>query len=150
MKLWNESGMNIRFKAVKRSKAKLRIIYGARGGPSGNATLGWTPVITYRTLNGTPLTGAEGLPCGTKVPNPEGGGTTRIGCNKHGPQVWLDRVSKEEIKQPFYQRYMVLTVVHELGHSLGLKHHHARCAVMSYKRDRPARSRRCRGSTAAG
>ena len=134
--LWNESGMNVRFKAVKRSKAKLRIVYqGQPGAPQGKATLGWTPVLTYRTLNGMPITGAEGLPCGTKVPNPEGAGTSRIRCDKHGPRVWLNRVSKQNLKIPFYQRDMVLTVVHELGHSLGLKHHHARCAVMSYRRN---------------
>ena len=42
---------------------------------------------------------------------------------------------RQNLKVPFYQRHMVLTVVHELGHSLGLKHHHARCAAMSYRRD---------------
>ena len=53
VKLWNESGVNIRFKAVKRSKAKLRIVYqGQPGAPQGKATLGWTPVVTYRTLDG--------------------------------------------------------------------------------------------------
>jgi hypothetical protein len=126
---WNASGANVHFKATTRSKAKLRIVYGGKGGPSGRATLGWTPVLTYRTLEGAPLIGGEGLPCGFKV------GASRIRCERRGPRVWLDRVSAQAIKEPFYQRYMVLTVVHELGHSLGLQHHHSRCAVMSYKRD---------------
>jgi hypothetical protein len=133
--LWNASGVNVRFKATKRSRAKLRIVYGGRGGPSGQATLGWSPVLTYRTIAGVPLLGAEGLPCGTRVPDPTGDGTVRIRCEKRGPQVWLDRVSKAAIDDPLIRRYMLLTVVHELGHSLGLQHHHARCAVMSYRRD---------------
>ena len=129
VRLWNTSGAKVRFKAVKRSRAKLKIVYGGAGGPSGRATLGWTPVLTYRTLGGAPISGAENIPCGTKL------GGDRLRCERRGPMVWLDRVSKTQLKDPFIRRYMVLTVAHELGHSLGLQHNHPACSVMSYRRD---------------
>ena len=41
----------------------------------------------------------------------------------------LADAQKPEIKQQ-----MAEVVAHELGHSLGLRHHHSRCAIMSYER----------------
>jgi hypothetical protein len=130
VRLWNTSGVHVRFKAVKASRAKLKIVYGGEGGPSGRATLGWTPVRTVRTLGGAQLGGNVLPPCGAKL------GNFRVKCRKEGPMVWLDRVAKAQLAQPFYQHYMLLTVVHELGHSLGLKHNHPVCSVMSYRRDK--------------
>jgi hypothetical protein len=129
VRLWNHSGARIRFKAVSRRRAKLHIVYGGSDGPSGRATLGWTPVLTFRTIDGAPVEGAENLPCGAHL----GGSVVR--CHKQGPMVFLDRVTKSQRRDPFYQRQMLWVVVHELGHSLGLKHNHPACSVMSYRRE---------------
>lgn len=125
---WNASGVNIRFKAVKRSSAKLHIIYRGRGLPAGDATLGWVPVQTWKTVNGLQIQGGQSLPCGFKI------GKDRVKCDTHGPQVRLDKVPKNLLDEPIVPGAMVETVAHELGHVIGLAHHHSRCAVMSYKR----------------
>jgi hypothetical protein len=126
VRLWNTSGVKIRFKAVKRSKARLRIVPRQQAG--GLATLGYTGIFITKTLDGAPLTG--NVPCGTKL------GAHRVKCKKQGPTVWLGNVSKSRRRQAFYRHDMLLTVVHELGHVLGLKHNHPACAAMSYRRDK--------------
>jgi hypothetical protein len=134
---WNASGARIRFKPASRSRAKLRIVYGAnRGGPSGFAVLGFIrpTLVTLKEFGGFPL--ETNVPCGTRVSLPDGR-SGRIRCKRErmSPRVSLDKVSASKASQPYYKLHMALTVAHELGHVLGLDHVTKQCSVMNYARE---------------
>ena len=101
---WNASGMRVRFKAVSRRRAKLRIVYRSNsGGPAGDAMLGFIEpvVVTRRTIGGADLVGGENTPCGTRVPGPYGR-PARVRCvrERFSPRIRLDKVSAAKRRAP--------------------------------------------------
>jgi hypothetical protein len=128
---WNHSGAKIRFKRAPRRRAQLQLIYGHRGGPSGRATLGYRSPGAFvgKLVDGRRYHGAAG--CGGRVRT--GGKLHTVRC-VYGAHVFLDRVGAEQLADPYQRNYMVVTVTHELGHVLGLRHVENTCATMSYQR----------------
>jgi len=131
VRAWNTSGARIRFKRAPRRRAQLQMIYGHRGGPSGRATLGYRSTGTFvgKLMNGRRYRGPVG--CGGRVR--KGGKSHKVRC-LHGAHVFLDHVSAAKLADPFQRNYMIVTVAHELGHVLGLRHVKDKCATMSYQR----------------
>lgn len=132
VRAWNTSGARVRFKETPARRARLHIIHGKNlgAGANGLASLGVVPadVVTRRTLAGVPMSGFP-VPCGTRMHGPFGK-PARVRCVR-GPHVWLERVGKKAARDPRVVNEMTRTVVHELGHVLGLNHVRNRCAIMS-------------------
>jgi hypothetical protein len=132
VRAWNTSGARVRFKAASARRARVHIIHGTNlgGGANGLASAGYVPpgVVTRRTIEGVPISGFA-VPCGARLRGPSGK-SARVRCVR-GPHVWLERVGKNAARDPRVVNMMTRTVVHELGHVLGLMHVRNRCAVMS-------------------
>lgn len=132
VRVWNTSGARVHFKEASARRARLHIIHGKNlgAGANGLASLGVVApdVVTRRTLAGVPMSGFP-VPCGTRLQGPFGK-PARVRCVR-GPHVWLLRVGKKAARDPRVANEMTRTVVHELGHVLGLNHVRNRCAIMS-------------------
>jgi hypothetical protein len=127
---WNTSGARIRFKPTSKRRARLRIIYGRNLRGSGEATLGWEApsTIVRREIEGVAIQGFP-VPCGFRMTGPSGR-PARVVCRR-GPHVWLIGRSRQDLRDPRARNEMKRTVVHELGHILGLKHVRRSCSVMT-------------------
>jgi hypothetical protein len=132
VRAWNTSGVRVRFKPASRRRARLKIIHGKNLGLGANGlgTRGYAApdVVVRRTIEGVPISGFP-IPCGARVRGPSGK-PARVRCVR-GPHVWLERVGAKAARDPRVVNVMTRTVVHELGHVLGLDHVRNRCAVMS-------------------
>jgi len=131
---WNTSGADVRLKEVARPRrARLRIVDGGEGGPSGAASLGYVGRrdLFSMTVAGIPISGD--VRCGDRVPVP-GKGLRRVRC-VYGARMVLHRVARSELDDAWTRSEMAITAAHEFGHVLGLRHAKNTCAVMSYQRE---------------
>ena len=132
---WNTSGAGVRLREVaSKRRARLRIVDGGAGGPSGFASVGYVPrrAIFSMTVDGIPISGD--VRCGQRVRLPDRG-YRRVKC-VYGARMLLHRVKKAELADPWTRNEMAIVAAHEFGHVLGLRHAKNTCAVMSYQREK--------------
>jgi hypothetical protein len=131
---WSTSGADVRFKEVaSRRRARLRIVDGGVGGPSGVASLGYlrrTDIFSM-TVDGIGIRGD--VRCGQRIRLPDRG-LRRVKC-VYGARMVLHRVERAQLDDPWTRNEMAIVAAHEFGHVLGLRHAKRTCAVMSYERE---------------
>jgi hypothetical protein len=129
VRTWNNSGVNIKFKRTRsKSRARLRIEYDqARGTASGYAVLGYWRKrwVTKMFHQGVPIYGD--VRCGQRLYDGR-----RVTCRREleMPRVWLAKRNSQALGDPMWSYYAPQTVVHELGHVIGLQHETRVCAIM--------------------
>jgi hypothetical protein len=131
---WNASGARVRLKEVaSKRRARLRILDGGEGGPSGVASVGYVGRrdIFSMTVDGIAISGD--VRCGQRIRLPDRG-YRRVKC-VYGARMVLHRVKKSQLGDPWTRTEMAIVAAHEFGHVLGLRHAKNTCAVMSYERE---------------